>query len=69
MIEANRLIKDYISKQPHASFINVFDVMMNASHQPKPEIFLDDSLHMNAKGLCDLAESDTAVFGKVAGSE
>jgi len=50
MIEANRMIKDYINTQPHASFINVFDVMMNASHQPKPEIFLDDSLHMNAKG-------------------
>jgi len=50
MIEANRMIKDYISKQSHASFINVFDVMMNASHQAKPEIFLDDSLHMNAKG-------------------
>lgn len=50
MIEANKMIKDYISKQSHASFINVFDVMMNASHQPKPEIFLEDSLHMNAKG-------------------
>jgi len=50
MIEANRLIRDYINKQPHASYINVFDLMMNASHQPKPEIFLEDSLHMNAKG-------------------
>ncbi len=50
MIEANRLIKNYISQQPHASFINVYDLMLNADNQPKPEIFLSDSLHMNPKG-------------------
>jgi lysophospholipase L1-like esterase len=50
MIEANKLIKNYIGKQPHTSFINVFDLMLNDHNQPRPEIFLDDSLHMNAKG-------------------
>ena len=50
MTEANKLIKDYISKQTHASFIDVFSLMMNTNNQPKPEIFLDDSLHMNANG-------------------
>lgn len=50
MIEANALIKNYIGTQQHTSFINVFDLMMNANHEPKPEIFLNDSLHMNAKG-------------------
>jgi lysophospholipase L1-like esterase len=50
MLEANRLIKNYISTQQHASFVDVFDLMLNENNQPKPEIFLNDSLHMNAKG-------------------
>jgi lysophospholipase L1-like esterase len=50
MIEANKMIKDYISTQQHASFIDVFNPMLNEYNQPKPEIFESDSLHMNAKG-------------------
>ncbi len=50
MIEANRLIKNYIGTQTHASFVDVFDLMLNDHNQPKPEIFLSDSLHMNASG-------------------
>ena len=50
MIESNTMIKDYLSKQQHASFINVYDLMLNSYNEPKPEIFLSDSLHMNKKG-------------------
>ena len=50
MIAANKLIKDYTSKQQHVSFVDVFDLMLNDHNQPKPEIFLSDSLHMNANG-------------------
>ena len=50
MIEANAMIKDFISKQKNASFINVYDVMLNSYNEPMPEIFLNDSLHMNAQG-------------------
>ena len=50
MIEANKEIKSYLATQPHTTFIDVFDLMLNENNQPKPEIFLDDSLHMNAKG-------------------
>lgn len=50
MLEANRLIKNYIDTQQHASFVDVFDLMLNENNQPKPEIFLSDSLHINAKG-------------------
>lgn len=50
MIEANNLIKNYISKQPHASFVDVFNLMLDVHNQPKSEIFESDSLHMNAKG-------------------
>ncbi|MEP6467475.1 MAG: GDSL-type esterase/lipase family protein, partial [Parafilimonas sp.] len=50
MIEANKEIKSYIATQQHASFVDVFSLMLNDRNQPKPEIFLNDSLHMNAKG-------------------
>jgi lysophospholipase L1-like esterase len=50
MLEANRLIKNYISTQQHASFVDVYDLMLNENNEPKPEIFLSDSLHINAKG-------------------
>jgi lysophospholipase L1-like esterase len=50
MIEANRQIKTYLAMQPHTSYVDVFSLMMDQINQPKPEIFLDDSLHMNAKG-------------------
>jgi lysophospholipase L1-like esterase len=50
MMEANQMIKDFISAQQHASYVDVYHPMLNADNQPKPEIFLEDSLHMNAKG-------------------
>jgi lysophospholipase L1-like esterase len=62
MREANRLIMDFILSQgPNqllksnmdpvpASFIDVHSKMLNESGEPIAEIFLDDSLHMNAKG-------------------
>ncbi len=50
MVEANTLIKNYINQQTHVSFVNVYDLMMGSNNQPKPEIFLSDSLHMNKKG-------------------
>ncbi|MBS1597210.1 MAG: G-D-S-L family lipolytic protein [Bacteroidetes bacterium] len=50
MLEANSLIKKYISKQKNISFIDVYPKMLNADGKPKPEIYVEDSLHMNAKG-------------------
>jgi len=50
MIEANKEIKAYLATQQHATFVDVFDLMLNQNNQPKPEIFESDSLHMNAKG-------------------
>ena len=55
MREGNTMIKDFLtlenSRGPGASvFIDVHQKMLNKEGQPIPEIFLDDSLHMNAKG-------------------
>jgi lysophospholipase L1-like esterase len=49
-IQANEIIRQYINKQAHASFVDVFHLMLNENNYPKSEIFLSDSLHMNAKG-------------------
>ena len=50
MIEANKEIKAYLATQAHASYVDVFDLMLNEYNQPKSEIFESDSLHMNAEG-------------------
>src|SRR6185503_7399955 len=55
MREANTMIKDYITLEnnrgPDASvFIDIHQKMLNEQGQPIPEIFLEDTLHMNAKG-------------------
>lgn len=58
MHEANRLILEFINLQKSAldsqpiniEFIDVHQKMLNEAGEPMPEIFLEDSLHMNAKG-------------------
>ncbi|HYK57497.1 MAG TPA: SGNH/GDSL hydrolase family protein [Flavisolibacter sp.] len=50
MKKANSLIKKFLKKQKRASYIDVFTPMLAANQQPKPEIFLQDSLHMNKEG-------------------
>ena len=58
MHEANQLIREFIDLQKSAldsqpvniEFIDVNQKMLNESGQPMPEIFLNDSLHMNPKG-------------------
>lgn len=50
MKRANAHIKTFLQMQKRSGFINVYDAMLDASGNPKPEIFLDDQLHMNASG-------------------
>ncbi len=50
MIEANRLIKNYLKTQPKTAFIDVFHPMLTPQGKPKEELFVEDRLHMNAKG-------------------
>jgi lysophospholipase L1-like esterase len=48
--EANRLIREFTSHGKGLSFIDVFPHMLGDDGLPKPDIFLPDRLHMNAKG-------------------
>lgn len=50
MKQANLQIKSFLQKQRNTSFIDVYQPMLLLGGPPKPEIFLEDSLHMNEKG-------------------
>ncbi len=48
--EANRLIRDYSRREAGLSFIDMQPHMLGADGLPKPDIYQDDKLHMNANG-------------------
>jgi lysophospholipase L1-like esterase len=48
--EANAMIRQYLSTYPQTGYVDVFHPMLNPDGRPKPEIFVEDSLHMNALG-------------------
>ena len=50
MEQTNRLIKSFLQKQKNTSFIDVYHPMLLSDGKPIGAIFLQDSLHMNAKG-------------------
>lgn len=47
---ANRLIEAHTRTDPRLRFINVFPQMLGEDGAPKSGIFVEDGLHMNAKG-------------------
>lgn len=50
MLEANKLIKQFLNSKSKTIFVDVYHKMLDKSGKPMPDIFLDDNLHMNAKG-------------------
>lgn len=49
-IAANNMIEKYLKKQKNAEFVSVWKAMLGSDGKPMPEIFIQDNLHMNAKG-------------------
>lgn len=47
---ANVMIKNFLQKKKHTTFIDVYHAMLEADGTPMKEIFIDDNLHMNARG-------------------
>lgn len=47
---ANTLIAATCASDPHCTFLDVYAAMLDASGQPRPELFREDKLHMNANG-------------------
>ena len=51
MQEANNLIRQYIDKHPkRLRFVDVGPPMLGADGKPRPELFLEDGLHMTRAG-------------------
>lgn len=50
MTAANKMIQDFLKTQSGTSFIDVYDKMLNANGTPLRDIYIEDSLHMNARG-------------------
>ena len=47
---ANREIEAFLKKKRRTVFVDVFKKMLGSDGQPRPEIFSDDRLHLNAAG-------------------
>ena len=47
---ANQAIKEWTATDPRLTYIDVYAAMLGPDGQPKPDIFVADRLHMNAKG-------------------
>lgn len=50
MEKANNLINDFLRKQRRASYVNIYDAMLDGQGAPRKELFLKDNLHMNDQG-------------------
>ena len=50
MQEANSMVKRFLSHQKNAAFIDVYHAMLNKDGTPDKSLFIEDELHMNAKG-------------------
>lgn len=50
MVDANNLIKQYLQSKKKTVFVDVYHKMLNKDGKPMNDIFLEDNLHMNAKG-------------------
>ena len=50
MVRANDLLKEVCAESELLTFIDIATPMLNADGRPKPEIFVDDDLHMNTGG-------------------
>jgi lysophospholipase L1-like esterase len=50
MKAGNEGIKNFLQTQKNTGFVNVWESMLNKNHGPDGNLFLEDSLHMNANG-------------------
>ncbi len=48
--EANKLIEAYLKSKPITGFVDVYHAMLDGNGKPRADLFVEDNLHMNAKG-------------------
>jgi lysophospholipase L1-like esterase len=50
MRAANQLVRDYVRTDEKLAYVDVFTPMLDASGQPRRELYLEDGLHMTPAG-------------------
>lgn len=50
ILRADTLIRQWAMTQKNVAFLDVVPAMLDAQGRPKPDLFIEDGLHMNAKG-------------------
>lgn len=50
MRAANQLVRDYVRMDGRLAYVDVFTPMLDASGQPRRELYLEDGLHMTPAG-------------------
>ena len=48
--QTNELVAQLAARAPGVTFINIWDAMLHADGSPRRELYVEDMLHMNAKG-------------------
>ena len=49
-VEANRRISAFLRNKKNARFLDVHTAMLDSNGETRPELYINDRLHMNAKG-------------------
>jgi lysophospholipase L1-like esterase len=50
VVQANQIIKNYLWTQSNTIYVDVYKLMLDANGKPRPELFIEDMLHMNQEG-------------------
>jgi lysophospholipase L1-like esterase len=65
MRRTNQLVRNYSSRDPKLAFIDAFTPMLGRDGAPRGDLFVADSLHMNARGYAVWRDLLTAfVYGR-----
>lgn len=46
----NELVRDYAAREDRVDYIDIFTPMLGPDGRPRPELFVEDGLHLNARG-------------------
>jgi lysophospholipase L1-like esterase len=49
-LELNARMNAFAATDPRVTFVDVWSAMLDAAGQPRPELFVEDRLHMNERG-------------------
>lgn len=50
MREVNDIVRRDLARHPSAFFVDVFEPMLNGRGEPRPELFLEDGVHLSRAG-------------------